>query len=424
MIVYLDTNVYIGAKYMFDREKFATLQSRIKEGKITVLYTNATIGEVLKNLKENIEAGVLSYNRLLRNDLACLCGDEKEDLHSLDPEKVITQIKDKLDVFLGLDGVKCISLNPLDAEQLMGDYFHSVAPFEKKKPYEFKDAIMVNAVKQYQKECGEEICIVSSDSGFRSAFSGNSNFETFEFLGQFFKHYQHKQEELAALEVKISEAIERGDYDEIFKDYCSDLDVDRGTYSEWECEDKSIDEIHCSLSYIEECAGSIYATVDIELYLTADINYRDEDNSYYDHEDDQYLIENFITAIEKHCVLLDIRIECLFIKDDEGNQSLEDVKIVPAKRLMTLDIDDDTMFDYEEVSNTFEESEDVEYCSECKKIIGRYTDVMYFDYQGNSLCNDCAVSNSSGEICPTCGLKFPSELMVSGFCCNCASAEE
>ncbi len=424
MIVYLDTTVYIGAKYIFDREKFATLQTRIREGKITVLYTSATIGEVFKNLKETIEAGVLSYNRLLRNDLSCLCGGEKEGLRSLVSEEAIAQVKDKLDAFLGLDGVKNISLNPLDAEQLMEDYFGSVAPFEKKKPYEFKDAIMVNAIKQYQKECGEEICIVSSDSGFRSAFSGNSNFKTFEFLGQFFKHYQHKQEELAALEVIISEAIERGDYDEIFKDYCSDLDVDRGTYSEWECEDKSIDEIHCSLSYIEESAGSIYATVDIELSLTADINYRDEDNSYYDHEDGQYLIENFITAIEKHSVLLDVRIECLFIKDDEGNQSLEDVKIVPAKHLMTLDIDDDTMFDYEEVSNTFEESEDVEYCSECKKIIGRYTDVMYFDYQGNSLCNDCAVSNSAGEICPTCGRKFPSELMVSGFCCNCASAEE
>lgn len=424
MIVYLDTNVYIGAKYIFDREKFATLQARIKEGKITVLYTSATIGEVIKNLKETIEAGVLSYNRLLRNDLACLCGDEKDALHSLGCEEVIAQVEEKLRVFLGLDGVKSISLNPLDAEQLMADYFHGIAPFEKKKPYEFKDAIMINAIKQYQKECKEEICIVSSDDGFRSAFSGNSNFRTFEFISQFFKHYQQRQEELAAIEVIISDAIERGDYDELFEDYCSDLNIDRGTYLEWECEDKTIDEIHCSLSYIEENSESVFAMVDIEVSLTAEINYRDEDNSFYDREDGHYLIENFITAIEKHRALIDVRIECLFTKDETGNQVLEDIKIIPTKHFATLDIDDDTMFDYDEVSNTFEESEDVEYCSECKKIIGRYTDVMYFDYQGNSLCNDCAVSNGAGEICPTCGRKFPSELMVSGFCCNCASEEE
>ena len=149
-----------------------------------------------------------------------------------------------------------------------------------------------------------------------------------------------------------------------------------------------------------------------------------EDNSFYDREDGRYLIENFITAIEKHRALIDVRIECLFTKDETGNQVLEDIKIIPTKHFATLDIDDDTMFDYDEVSNTFEESEDVEHCSECKKIICRYTDVMYFDYQGNSLCNDCAVSNGAGEICPTCGRKFPSELMVSGFCCNCASEEE
>ena len=45
MIVYLDANVYIAAKYIFDKEKFGTLRTWVSEGKITVLYMNATVGE-------------------------------------------------------------------------------------------------------------------------------------------------------------------------------------------------------------------------------------------------------------------------------------------------------------------------------------------------------------------------------------------
>ena len=52
MVVYLDTNVYIGAKYVFDREKFDTLRSRILEGNITVLYTTATVDAAFAASKE------------------------------------------------------------------------------------------------------------------------------------------------------------------------------------------------------------------------------------------------------------------------------------------------------------------------------------------------------------------------------------
>lgn len=75
MIVYLDTNAYIGAKYIFDSDNFGTLKNLVAAGKIAVLYTSATIGEVKQHIKDDISAGVTKYNRILRNDMPVLNGD-------------------------------------------------------------------------------------------------------------------------------------------------------------------------------------------------------------------------------------------------------------------------------------------------------------------------------------------------------------
>ena len=47
MLVFFDTNIYIATKYVFDRQKFAILRALMEKGKVNVLYTSATKGEVL-----------------------------------------------------------------------------------------------------------------------------------------------------------------------------------------------------------------------------------------------------------------------------------------------------------------------------------------------------------------------------------------
>ena len=84
-----------------------------------------------------------------------------------------------------------------------------------------------------------------------------------------------------------------------------------------------------------------------------------------------------------------------------------------------ISLDEETMLDSEEIENTLHEEPDLEYCSECGALLGRTQDGAYFDYFGNPLCSNCAVSNSKGEICPMCGRKIPHEYMMSGFCKDC-----
>lgn len=176
MIVFLDTNVYIGANYIFDSGNLSTLKNLASSGKITVLNTSATIGEVKQHIKDDISAAVKQYNRVLRKEMPVLNGDSVFNLNELDEDQVVDSVIAKLNDFISISSSEQISLNPLDAEKLLDDYFKQIPPFESKKPNEFKDAIMINAVKQFQSNTKQQICIVSNDKGFRQAFSNNCNY--------------------------------------------------------------------------------------------------------------------------------------------------------------------------------------------------------------------------------------------------------
>lgn len=419
MIVYLDTNVYIAAKYIFDSGNLGALKKLVVSGKITVLYTSATIGEVKQHINDDISAAVKKYNRVLRKDMPVLNEEPIYNLKDLDENQVVNSVIDKLDEFIGIDGIEQISLNPLDAEKLLDDYFNQIPPFESKKPNEFKDAIMINAIKKYQVIAQKQICIVSKDEGFRKAFEGDENFITFEFLSSFLKHYTKSEIELERISEFISDRINDGEFDEVIKDYLSDFDIDRGYYAEWNIDSGDIDEICCELLYIEEIDGKYVANISTDVELTIDITYRDEDTSYYDKEEETYLIENFIHAIEKHRVTITIAMVC-DLENNEEELSLNDFYVAEDKRLKYINLDEDTFFDSKEIENTLHEEPDLEYCSECGALLGRTQDGAYFDYDGNPLCEKCMTSDSKGQVCPMCGRKVPHEYMMSGFCQDCS----
>jgi len=418
VIVYLDTNVYISAKYIFDSGNFGALKNLVVAGKIAMLCTSATIGEVQQHIKKDISAAIMQYNRILRKDMPVLNCDPLYKLKNLDENQVAKSVIDKLNELISIDGVEQISLNPLNAEKLLYDYFNKIPPFESKKPNEFKDAIMINAIKQFQATAQKQICIVSNDEGFRKAFEGDSNFITFEFLSGFLKHYNNSKSEVADISEFLSDKIINGVFDDVIKEYLLDFDIDRGYYAEWHCDSGEIDQICCELLYIEEIDGKYVANISTDIEISIDITYRDEDTSYYDKEEDTYLIEHFIHAIEKHCVTITVTVVCDIGKNEE-KLDLNDFNIVEDKRLKYINLDENTMFDSEEIENTLHEEPDLEYCSECGALLGRTQDGAYVDYYGNPLCSNCAVSNSKGDICPMCGRKVPHEYMMSGFCKDC-----
>lgn len=416
MKVYLDTNVYIGAKYKFDSGKLATLKNLVNSGKVIVLYTNATTGEVIKHLEEDVASNVTKYNHAVRKHMADLNEDNVCDVNELKVESVVTSVIEKLMDFQKLDGVKEIPLNPLNADKLFDDYLAGNPPFEAKKPNEFKDAIMINAVKNYQKSNGEQICIVSSDEGFRNAFQENNNFIVFKFLGEFLKYCNEKYEEKQITECIESE-IEDGMFEEVIKNYLYDSNIWIDYYEQWEGDIEDIYNISSELLYVEKKENIIYAIILNEAEILLDITYRDENTSYYDKEDKKYLIENFIHATEKHKIKLETRVCCDIESSPDQEYLLQEFKIIEdKKKSYTIDLNDDTRISKEEISSTFEEP-DMDYCSQCGKKIFKFAE--YEDYEGRSVCSSCMKSDDKGEVCPECGRKISHEYMSSGFCQEC-----
>lgn len=419
MIVYLDTNVYIGAKYKFDSGKMVTLKNLVNSGKVTVLYTNATSGEVIKHIEDDIASNVAQYNHAIRKNMLALNEDNVCKIEELKVESVVTSVIDKFMNFLNLDGVKVIPLNPLDADKLFEDYFAKNPPFEEKKQNEFKDAIMINAVKNYQKSIREQICVVSDDRGFREAFSGNNDFLTFRYLGDFFKYCNEKFEEAKITEC-VETALEYGEFNDILKEHLDYYDIWIDYYEQWECNNKEITDICSELLYIEKTKEKIYAVIFSELELLIDITYRDEEMSYYDKEDEKYLFENYIHAIEKHRVKLETRVCCDIENNSDQEFILKNFEIVEDnKRFNVIDLDDNTLLGRKELGTTLDEETDLEHCSQCGKVL--CYDTVYQDREGRVVCSSCMKSDENGDICPECGRKIPNEYMSSGFCQDCAN---
>lgn len=428
-LVFIDANIYIATRYVFDHLYFATLQDLIKENKVNLLYTIATKGEVLQHIRKDISGAVDAYNRTLKKDAIYLLNQGSFKLSKIDKEEAIKLVESKFNEFINLNNVNLIPLNSIDAEELMNDYFKQNPPFESKKPSEFKDAIIINALKKYQYSIGQEICIVSNDKGFRAAFAGDDQFKIFDKISAFLDYSQKQEKYYVVLEEFIASKVVNGEFNDDIKAYLETFDISRGNYRKWDCIDYSIDDIECELSFIDIKVEGVIAYVDATVNVTAEIRYRDEDSSYYDMEEGRYLFEKYVTVVERHHLIVEIAINCDIcneendvdcdIYNDGDNIELMDFSLVEDDTYPTLDLDNETMINYDEI-----DSEDKDFgiicCSECGKMIGKESNVAGFDYEGNPLCDDCMVSNGRGEICPICGNKYPHSFMMSGFCENCA----
>lgn len=426
IIVYLDTNVYIGANYIFDKGKLKTFLELVLSGYIKLIYTTTTTGEVESHIHTDLETGIRDYNRVVKKELSSLENDDKygEIVKKLDECEVITYVKSKFNDFLLNAKAECISLNTIDVEELMGDYFKVVPPFEQAKPYEFKDAIVIKALKEYQNKIKKKIFVVSSDEGFRKAFLGNVNFETFEYIGKIIKFVNSHIEAISKIENDINTIVEEGRLNDKLVEFIELMGVDCYDLDEWDYSDLTVDEVSSELIYIDKKDASVYAHILIGASICLNTYFLDVDNSYYDKEDDKYLFKNYINTSESHEVQLELVLEFIVHEEDATGNVIEFIDICTQESDSSIEISEDTLYDREEISATAEEDDNLTRCSECGKILGFSAIGTCHDHENNPLCSECAVTNDKGAICPQCGRKVPLDWMHSDICFECFVDED
>lgn len=83
-----------------------------------------------------------------------------------------------------------LDCNSVSLSDILDDHFELRPPFSVKKPYEFKDAIVVRSLRSYVEEHGvDNIIVVSADKDLHNAFRGDERFDVYKNLTELATKY-------------------------------------------------------------------------------------------------------------------------------------------------------------------------------------------------------------------------------------------
>ena len=213
MLVYLDSNVYIDADYVFDREEFLTLRDLMRKGKLQILYTIDTAGRVNEQIETDIRRATSTYNRYLRKYMGPFRKNENYGIREISADAAVEELQADFRKLLAEEGMVQIPLDPVSADRLISDYYGGLPPFENKRALGFQDAIVINVLRNYAR-AKDLICVVSKDEEFRNAFENDKNFLPFSSLDSFIRFLQETQDDLVDLADKLKEIISQGQMNE------------------------------------------------------------------------------------------------------------------------------------------------------------------------------------------------------------------
>lgn len=436
--IFLDTNIYINARYSFESPHMKKLSELISKDELILLGCSTCIGEVEKHIKTDIENAVRELNKALKKmEFAALRNEEiyKNKLAKMDEKDAINYVIEKFHKFLSENHFKSFSLQEIDVEEVMQDYFEKKAPFEAQKPNEFKDAIMIKALKKYQKELGEKVVVISLDKGFRQAFLDDSNFVVFEKLVDFLQYQQRTDSIQEAFEEYFENDSEYESIQDELYDLLQSIFYAFDEREEFEIVDIEMDDVAYEFNYAEVIGdGSAKAFLTAYFYVRIKCKYLDIGNSYYDKEDDEYIVKSYIESEEIHRFVHDVVLDFSYEVPEE-KKTEEDIKyeltfdgVSIDTYDMSIDLSEDgTLFECIDARSVMSEKDrhwfenHVVKCSECGKILGFDDFGSYHDFNGEPICNNCAITNDNGFICPGCGLKNPYERMGNSgqYCVDC-----
>lgn len=391
--VFLDTSIYENLNFSFLNKQFTKLKELTEKEEVILLYNDVVYQEVKQHIRDNITEAAGKFNQVIEENraFAPFRNDElwKEHISLIDVDKMVASLQERWDLYLKECNAIKIPINMVDVDDIVSRYFNKRYPFENKKPYEFKDAIIIDSIRQYY-DCveDEEIYAVARDKGFRKALKEDEGIVPFSELNDALNSAIRNEENIA---LEVENQFETGKFDkEIEKriDYIistASLDV------EDVFDDIDLISAKCldiRYGYVHECdvdSASVVAEVDIEFVVEYDV--RDEVNSYFDKEDDRYYWEEFITYRNTFIVTEEVEIFLVIESNEE--------KVETVIEYGDLDISADFYLRESEITE-----------SEIIKTTSNFDEEDEYD--------------SSAEYCPDCGRKMTFETSAGAFCIDCA----
>lgn len=195
--LFIDTSIYHASNYQFLKSDLESIARLLESGKLTLLITTITISEIKRHIKikaneaANAVQSLRDKGKILRNlpEFSSTFVFQKVDRKAVEDDLVAM-----FDTFMSAKNVEVVSLDLASVEEVFEKYFSVLPPFSEKKPEEFRDAFVLEALKAYAVDNGVRIHILSADEDMRTYCDSDPNFYFSDRLGAFVNaavHLEH-----------------------------------------------------------------------------------------------------------------------------------------------------------------------------------------------------------------------------------------
>ena len=241
----------------------------------------------------------------------------KELLQVPDPGEWAEKTKEEFEKLLLECQCRRISVNGINVEAIMADYFGQKLPFEAKKPEEFKDAIAVASIIQEMDNLSEEelYVVISNDTGFREAVKEKAkepkNLIVYDSLNSFVEFLAMTDDLAANLKLFFDNGGAEKEIIEAVKEVVdnAEIEIER---QEFVCIDDlevvSIDDIQYEVSVLDVECGIATVSVNVNCIVKVWYDFTDENQSYWDKEEQGYLWQTVVELEDTYSLDFDMEL--------------------------------------------------------------------------------------------------------------------
>lgn len=337
--IFLDSNIYIGKKYNLESSYFVLLKQLLKNSAF-LLYSNINVNEVFKHLELDVKKAVEEYTVAQANFYKSYAHFGTFKYKKINVNDEINNLKNYFNEFWNKENVIKIPSNGIDVEKILQDHFNSRPPFIGKKPYEFKDAIMIDAVNKYAEQNNVTIYFISNDKGVLKALEDKPLLKGYSSFEAFSNDEYIKSKYDLSIKTLLSEYIQTDSFGSLVKNALDMAEIIRTGDQDYEINNCNCKNIELLINFAtHESLDNITAEIIIKVNYSLELLYLDKSNYIYNPAIRSYYNPN-ISITEEH--QKEIALSLKFILKYNSTFELADPEELVAE-LTSIELDDESL---------------------------------------------------------------------------------
>lgn len=312
--VFLDTCIIEGEMFHFASRRLGALSNLAKANRVRTFTTTVTDHEVVERIRVAVGEEWRKLKGVLRHsDLPAVAA-----YRAVKAADIVNELEEQYRAFHESLGTNVVEIPDHVLSAVLTDYAQRRAPFEERKKSEFPDAFAVRALEAWCETSEQQMAVVSSDAGMRTACERTDVLTPFATLADYLDAVNDADDVLVAF---ISEHVFEIDNPlQYLAQAFSGLGFGLADMSDGEVLEVDLTDVEfdgdIEVIGLEADAASVQASA--VLTFTATIEYMEPGTSWYDKEDGQIYGGNPVRDAVSRTVRRDIGLDVAFGDLDGG----------------------------------------------------------------------------------------------------------